>query len=121
MRTKGSFRTLPKKNLIEETEGRRLLLVLGRSQSQIARDLNALGVPAQQRSAWGWVHGRARPEAFMRAVLQRLYGIPVETWMSDAERALMANVDAVMNSVADPPSPPGHPSTRRPRRTEFPT
>lgn len=52
------------------------------TQSTIAR---ALGI--SRPSVAAWLHDGARPEPHLRVALNRIYGIPVNDWLTDAEYA----------------------------------
>lgn len=46
---------------------------------------NKLGVTQQAVSAW--VHGGSRPSLERMMLLERLFGIPIQSWAEDAEDA----------------------------------
>lgn len=73
------------------TEGRQLLDAAlkqpGRSQSWLARLLEI-----RQPAVSQWVRGNSRPEPHFRLALQRLLGIPAESWMTAKERKI-AGID----------------------------
>ena len=68
-----------------ETEGRRLLCKLvksGVSQSEIARHTNV-----EPSSVSLWCAGWTRPVPHLREILELLYKIPRESWMTKEECA----------------------------------
>lgn len=74
-----------RKPAIRRTEGRRQLLKIlaTKSQVEVAR---ALGV--EQPAISVWARGNSRPEPHFRDALERLYGIPRDAWYSAGELAI---------------------------------
>lgn len=86
---------------VTDTEGRRLLAKLvseGTTQTAISAALKAAGASTTQVAVSFWCSGATRPPAVLRAVLDRLFSIPQEAWLSDDERALVDALPVQMSS-----------------------
>lgn len=70
---------------MKRTEGRRLLLVVLAKNTEHSV---ATSVKASQQAVSSWKKGSSRPETHFRDALERVYGIPRDSWLTAGELAI---------------------------------
>lgn len=72
----------------------------GEGQSSLAKTITDAGAPITQSAISAWVRGDSQPKPVMREVLHRVLGIPVDDWITTAERRILSRVAARTSEAA---------------------
>lgn len=86
-----------------KSEGRKALTALCKregGQTSLAATITKAGAPITQSAISAWVRGDSQPKPVMRAVMERVLGIPADDWTTAAERRILSRVEARMAVAA---------------------
>lgn len=76
------------------TMGRKLLVERIQSDPDWTQAKLAVSLDCKQPSVSAWIRGETRPDTHFRQAIERLMGIPMGTWLTDAEVAIATGAPA---------------------------